>query len=739
MSVPFLEEIQGDFTWNTMFGQSVTLQPVPIQSLSELERTRLQEVAFYHLQRKNLGCQITIPKDGPKRKKSFLRRKEPFSKERKDKELYPLGFGIPLPQVILNDCAQKKKHDEVKEGRRDCLELEASVLRFRAKKQHKHLDDSDVFLQSEPVKEPLSPTFLDNLSRVHRRGAVSVDSITDLDDNQSRLLEALQLSLPVELEKKKLTKTKKKLSLNPIYRQVPRIVQQCCHHIECYGLQTVGIFRVGSSKKRVRQLRDDFDQGLEVVLDEEHSVHDIAALLKEFLRDMPDPLLPRELYTAFIKTMSMNHIKQLSILQLLIYLLPPCNCDTLLRLLELLSRVASCAHDSVGEDGQEVTGNKMTSPNLATIFGPNLLHRENVSDKDYSMQAVEVEESSAVIGVVQVMIDNYRSLFLVSPELQNEVLMSLMQTDKDVVHYLLRRKLKCQSDLDQGNEAFVMAEHPCAKSACGLCSQSSNTTPMNISPSFCESLSLQDQRKKCSDSELYKVPGALAFIRHAHPDDGKVFPPRLLKNLCEESSERRFFSQRRASRSYENLTTSAHSQPMAESVKKAESTALISTSKPPHVSSVPDFRLEHHNNHKLSSLNCMRLFASSTEELMSSKGAAKVRRVRSDLSAKYKSHMIQPYDAKMDRDSKSFCKAASSRDNEYLRNKQMIESSFIPQVSERCAALPNEACRGEIEAKVWVKRDTGDESPSRAQRNQQLQHGNFSSDQKKDSLRETAV
>lgn len=38
-------------------------------------------------------------------------------------------------------------------------------------------------------------------------------------------------------------------------------------------------------------------------MDEEHSVHDVAALLKEFLRDMPDPLLTRELYTAFINTM----------------------------------------------------------------------------------------------------------------------------------------------------------------------------------------------------------------------------------------------------------------------------------------------------------------------------------------------------------------------------------------------------------------------------------------------------
>lgn len=42
---------------------------------------------------------------------------------------------------------------------------------------------------------------------------------------------------------------------------------------------------------------------MDVQLDEEHSVHDVAALLKEFLRDMPDPLLTKELYTAFINTM----------------------------------------------------------------------------------------------------------------------------------------------------------------------------------------------------------------------------------------------------------------------------------------------------------------------------------------------------------------------------------------------------------------------------------------------------
>lgn len=45
---------------------------------------------------------------------------------------------------------------------------------------------------------------------------------------------------------------------------------------------------------------------------------------------------------------------QLQYLQHLIYLLPPCNCDTLLRLLTLLHTVQSFAQDSIGTNDEEV-------------------------------------------------------------------------------------------------------------------------------------------------------------------------------------------------------------------------------------------------------------------------------------------------------------------------------------------------------------------------------------------------
>lgn len=46
--------------------------------------------------------------------------------------------------------------------------------------------------------------------------------------------------------------------------------------------------------------------------------------------------------------------EQQHVTQLLIYLLPACNSDTLHRLLEFLSTVTDHAHDKLDKDGQEV-------------------------------------------------------------------------------------------------------------------------------------------------------------------------------------------------------------------------------------------------------------------------------------------------------------------------------------------------------------------------------------------------
>uniref|UniRef100_A0A8C0ECP2 Rho-GAP domain-containing protein n=1 Tax=Bubo bubo TaxID=30461 RepID=A0A8C0ECP2_BUBBB len=397
------------------------MQPVPLHSLSELERASLQEIALYQLQEKLFSFLLIA---GPKGSKSIRQKLESFSKEKKD--CSPQTFGIPLFQVIANDRAYKQLQEEVKKSRRLCLEVEATVTRFRAERQK---SNDSVLGHCGVVSATLQ------ITSAPSQGAMSVDSITDLSDNTSKLLEALQLSHPHELDPRRTLGKKKMLSLNPITWQVPRIVERCCKHIETHGKYTVAFVLLLSS---IFKLREEFDRGLDVFLDEHQSVHDVAALLKEFLRDMPDSLIPRELYAAFLSTASMEGPVQLATLQLLLFLLPPCHSDTLHRLLQFLSKVARHAESSWGPDGQEIPGNKMTVSNLATIFGPNILQKEKPGEKDAG--AMNFEDSSAIILVLQRLIEYYQTLFMVSPEMQLDILRRLFQTDPDVIDYLLRRK-----------------------------------------------------------------------------------------------------------------------------------------------------------------------------------------------------------------------------------------------------------------------------------------------------------
>ncbi|MEQ2200379.1 hypothetical protein XENOCAPTIV_028392, partial [Xenoophorus captivus] len=119
-------------------------------------------------------------------------------------------------------------------------------------------------------------------------------------------------------------------------------------------------------------------------------------------------------YSILISAAVLELDEQQSVTQLLIYLLPVCNSDTLHRLLEFLSTVADHANDQHNKDGQEIPGNKMTYSNLATIFGPNLLHKQKSSDKEFSVQSsARAEESTAVIAVLQRMIAGCHTLFMV--------------------------------------------------------------------------------------------------------------------------------------------------------------------------------------------------------------------------------------------------------------------------------------------------------------------------------------
>jgi len=61
----------------------------------------------------------------------------------------------------------------------------------------------------------------------------------------------------------------------------------------------------------------------------------------------------------------------------------------------------------------------MDSNNLATLFGPNILHKAKSTEKEFSVESMErAEERKDVIDVVKSMIDNHHHVFQVTKQLQ---------------------------------------------------------------------------------------------------------------------------------------------------------------------------------------------------------------------------------------------------------------------------------------------------------------------------------
>nr|CAB3266751.1 rho GTPase-activating protein SYDE2 [Phallusia mammillata] len=187
---------------------------------------------------------------------------------------------------------------------------------------------------------------------------------------------------------------------------IPSLVHSCIEEVEKRGMQVVGIYRLCGSAIVKRELRRKVEEAKGVTLltsDNYPDVNVITGILKDFLRELPQPLFPPELLEAVTTAMEKNpgptpatvvkepfapdptlttsipgsqpateeeqkmrtsallqHIKVLSA--------APAERATLYALLNHLKKVAM-HHEQ----------NKMTCQNLAVCFGPVLLGPVNAS------------------------------------------------------------------------------------------------------------------------------------------------------------------------------------------------------------------------------------------------------------------------------------------------------------------------------------------------------------------------
>ncbi|KAI0448011.1 hypothetical protein F4803DRAFT_2663 [Xylaria telfairii] len=168
-----------------------------------------------------------------------------------------------------------------------------------------------------------------------------------------------------------------------IYGYVPIVVAKCGVYLKEKATSVEGIFRLNGSEKRIKELKIQFDSpdryGKGLVWDG-YTVHDAANVLRRYLNDLPEPVVPLDLYRRFREPLR-GHTKQavgdtegtqllenfdqqeaVEKYQELIKELPPLNRQLLLYILDLLAVFAAKSDE-----------NLMTSQNLAAIFQPGML------------------------------------------------------------------------------------------------------------------------------------------------------------------------------------------------------------------------------------------------------------------------------------------------------------------------------------------------------------------------------
>lgn len=168
--------------------------------------------------------------------------------------------------------------------------------------------------------------------------------------------------------------------------QVPLIIRRCVEEIERRGLDIIGLYRLCGSATKKRILREAFERNartVDLTPDNVPDINVITGVLKDYLRELPEPLFTKCLYQMMLDALTVclpddpegNAKLMFSILDCL----PKVNRATLIYLMDHLALVVS-----------QSERNKMTPQNLAVCFGPvMMLQAEEGRDLDF-IQTINV-------------------------------------------------------------------------------------------------------------------------------------------------------------------------------------------------------------------------------------------------------------------------------------------------------------------------------------------------------------
>ncbi|KAJ6520910.1 Rho GTPase activation protein [Mycena vulgaris] len=175
-----------------------------------------------------------------------------------------------------------------------------------------------------------------------------------------------------------------------VWGYIPVVVAKCGLYLKENATEVPGTFRVNGSNKRMRELQALFEAPPRYgkSLDwkqESYTTHDVASVFRRYLTQMPEPVIPHDMYHAVRDALAKQPFNQDEVIatyKRLIRAMPRANQYLLLYVLDLLSVFA-----------RKSDKNLMTASNLAVIFRPGLIshpaHEMSPTEHNLSQQVLE--------------------------------------------------------------------------------------------------------------------------------------------------------------------------------------------------------------------------------------------------------------------------------------------------------------------------------------------------------------
>ncbi|KAG8579050.1 hypothetical protein GDO81_010696 [Engystomops pustulosus] len=182
---------------------------------------------------------------------------------------------------------------------------------------------------------------------------------------------------------------------------IPKSILLAMDYLRIHFLDQVGLFRKSGVKSRIQALREMNELDPNYVNYEGQSAFDVADMVKQYFRDLPEPIFTSKLCESFLHIYQyVPKDQQFYAAQAAILLLPDENREALKMLLYFFRDVVACASE-----------NQMTQTNIAVCLAPSLFHLNSLrresssstraSQRKYSLGKPDQKDLSENLAATQ--------------------------------------------------------------------------------------------------------------------------------------------------------------------------------------------------------------------------------------------------------------------------------------------------------------------------------------------------